>query len=154
MTVRLEPVTRDDVRPLFDLKVAPEDQTFVAPNEKTLAQAPYETGAYVFVIWAGNTRVGLIALLDFAEHEYLEEDDDPQSAFVWRLMIADEFQGLGYGTMALDLACEWARNRCRPRMFIQAVTTNHDAISLYERCGFVRTGVVSDGEAQLVKSLI
>lgn len=154
MTLRLEPVTRDDVRPLIGLKVAPEDQTFVAPNAITLAEAPYETGAYVFVIWAGETRVGMIALLDFTEHDYLEEGDDAEAAFIWRLMIADELQGQGYGTAALDLACAWARNRGRPRMFIQAVTTNHGAISLYERCGFVRTGIVSDGEAQLVKALI
>ena len=47
---------------MHDITVLPDLQSFVAPNAGTIAQTRFETGAYDFCIWSGDTRVGLIAL--------------------------------------------------------------------------------------------
>lgn len=153
MTVSLRPVTRDDLSELFKIKVTAKQSRYVAPNEFTLAQAPYETGSYVFVIRANDVRVGLIALIDMTEHDDVKPEDDAESGYIWRLLIGEQFQGQGFGSAAINLACDWARDRGRPRMSIQAVIDNAEALGLYERLGFEPTGVIVEGEAQLIRQL-
>ncbi|WP_342077473.1 GNAT family N-acetyltransferase [Yoonia sp. SS1-5] len=153
MTVTLRPVTKADLGRLFDLKVAPEQRRFVAPNEITLAEAPFEQGSYVFAIWSDEAIVGLIALIDMTEHDDVQPEDEPDSIFIWRLLIGATHQGQGFGKAAIALACDWARARGRPRMSIEVVSTNADAIRLYEKLGFAATGVMYGDEAQMAKSL-
>ncbi len=90
--VTIQPVRRQDVRALIALEVATEDAAHVAPNVVTLAQAPYETGAHVFAIWSNDTLVELVAVVDNRDYHFAEPEDDPNSAFLWRLMIAREHQ--------------------------------------------------------------
>ena len=153
MATAIRPITRDDVRPLHDITVRPDQHNFIAPNTMTIAQTRFETGAYDFCIWDGDTRVGLIALIDMAEHEYKTEIDAPDAAFVWRLLIGMGFQGQGHGTAAMKFAEEWARRRGRRVMQIQAVETNADAIRIYESLGYARTGKLDGREVQLEKVL-
>jgi len=151
--IRLKPITLKDVAPLFYVQVSDEQDIFVAPNPVTIAQARFKKGAYDFCIWNDDTRVGLIALIDMAEHEDRDEIDDPEAVFVWRLLIGEEFQGKGFGTAAMGLAEDWARKRGKPLMQIQAVETNAVAITLYERLGYRRTGKMLGEEIQLEKRL-
>jgi len=153
MTFALRPVTKADLGLLFDLKVTPGQGAFVAPNEITLAEAPFESAAFVFVIWADDTPVGLIALIDMTEQDDAAPEDEPESIFIWRLMIGADHQGQGFGTAAIELACDWARAKGRTRMSIEVVSTNDMAIRLYEKLGFARTGVMYGDEAQMAKSL-
>ncbi len=153
MATVIRPIKRDDVRPLHDITVRPDQQSFIAPNAMTIAQARFETGAYDFCICDGDTRVGLIALIDMAEHDDRSEIDAPDAGFIWRLLIGTEFQGQGHGTQAIKLAEDWARNRGRRVMQIQAVHTNAAAIKLYETLGYVLTGKMDGDEVQLEKLL-
>ncbi len=149
MTITLTPVTRDDVKPLVKLTVAAAQENFVAPNAVSLAQAHYETGAYPFVIWAGDKRVGLIQVIDFREHDFVELYDDPTGAYLWRLSIGQEFQAKGYGKAALLSLLDWARERGNTSMTTSAVPKNAVAINLYESLGFDKTGRMVEGEIEL-----
>lgn len=145
----LRPPRRDTVRTLCELELHEAQRKFVAPNVVTLAQAPYEGGAHPFGIWNGDEAVGFLALIDMRQYRYLEEDDDPNSSYLWRLMIAAPHQGHGYGQLALGLCFDWARGMSLPRIETSAVQGNETAPLLYESEGFTRTGRILDGEIEL-----
>ena len=151
--ISLRPVKRDDLRTLFQLKVKPEQAEFVAPNEITLAQAPYETAAEVFVLWQGETVVGMIATIDMAKHAYRMEGDDPESLYIWRLMVGAEHQGKGYGRAALSAIHQRAKAGGFRRLSLSVVPTNSVAIALYESVGFQNSGRIVEGEVLLLKDL-
>jgi len=153
MDVRLKPITGADVLPLEKITVTDEQDRFVAPNPITIAQARFEKGAYDFCIWDGDRRVGLIALIDMSEHDDLDEIDDPNAAYVWRLLIGQDLQGKGYGKAAMHLAEDWAKMRGCPLVQIQAVEDNGAAIGLYESLGYKKTGKRAGKEIQLEKKL-
>jgi diamine N-acetyltransferase len=70
--VHLEPITEANVRAVFELEVAPEQQGFVAPNPWSLAQALAEpTNAWPRAIVARGVVVGFLMLEIDA--------DDPQA---------------------------------------------------------------------------
>ncbi|MCU0831455.1 MAG: GNAT family N-acetyltransferase [Rhizobiaceae bacterium] len=150
LTVTLRPVQREDVRPLLAMEVAEDQKAFVASNALTLSQAPYETGAHVFGIWHGETRVGLLAAVDNRDYKFGGPGDDPNSAFLWRLLIAREHQGRGFGRAALLDLFEWARSRGLPRIFTSVVPGNAAAAGLYQSLGFAFTGRVIEDEAEMV----
>ncbi|MEL6681428.1 MAG: GNAT family N-acetyltransferase [Pseudomonadota bacterium] len=153
MPTELRPITLQDVRHLHGVTVQPEQDRFIAPNAVTIAQTRFETGAYDFCIWDGETRVGLLALIDMAEHEDRSEIDAPDAVYIWRLLIGTAFQGKGHGTAAIRFAEDWARTRGRPRMQIQAVEDNAAAIRLYQHLGYELTGKREGEEVQLEKLL-
>ncbi|MEX3017426.1 GNAT family N-acetyltransferase [Gymnodinialimonas hymeniacidonis] len=155
MTISVRPVEKADLDALFELWPADDQRQFVAPNAVTVAEAAYEPAAYAFTIWAGDVRVGLIALIDMTELDPSEvaPEDEPEAGLLWRLMIGEAHQGNGYGTAAIQWAFEWARARGRPRMSVEVVETNTVAIALYERMGFRATGVMYGNEAQMARDL-
>ncbi|MBF9035134.1 GNAT family N-acetyltransferase [Rhodobacterales bacterium HKCCE2091] len=149
----LRPPTRATIRRLWKLDIAEEQRGFVAPNLVTLAQAPYEGGAFPFGIWNGDEPVGFLALIDFRQIHELEDGDDPNAAYLWRLMIAAQHQRKGYGREALGLCFDWARGMCLPRIVTSAVEENEVALRLYESAGFSRTGRIIDGEVEMARTL-
>ena len=151
--LELRPPTRHTLRRIWKLEVAEDQRDFVAPNLVTLAQAPYEGGAYPFGIWKDDEPVGFLAMIDLRQVHEPEEGEDTNAAFLWRLMIAAQYQGRGYGRFVLGLCFDWARGMCLPRMVTSAVETNHVAQKLYESAGFVRTGRVIDGEVEMARRL-
>lgn len=153
MTITLTPITADDVVPLGNMSVRDDQDRFIAPNIFTIAQARFHTGAYDFCIWVGDQRVGLIALIDMAEHDDPSDIDNPEAVYVWRLLIGTDFQGRGYGKAAMSAAENWTIARGKSLVQIQAVEDNAAAIGLYESLGYVRTGKMSDNEVQLEKRL-
>lgn len=153
MPTQLKPVTITDVVPLHRVTVHDDQDGFVAPNAITIAQARFETGAYDFCIWDGDTRIGLLALIDMAEHDDLTEIDDPNAVYVWRLLIGQAAQGAGHGTAAMRFAEDWGRARGRKLVQVQAVRGNAAAIGFYQAMGYVLTGREADGEVQLEKLL-
>lgn len=153
MATDLRPVTLEDVRNLHALTVRPDQETYVAPNAVTIAQVRFQRAAYDFCIWNGETRVGLLALIDMATHDDRSPIDAPDAVYVWRLAIGSAFQGQGHGTVAMAFAENWARAKGRVRMQIQAVGRNAPAIAMYQNLGYHLTGKEQDGEVQLEKRL-
>ena len=151
--IDIRPITADDVVPLHKVTVRADQDRFIAPNTMTIAQARFETGAYDFCIWDGDTRVGLIALIDMAEHEDRSEIDAPDAVYVWRLLIGTEFQGKGFGSATIAFTEDWARKRGRRCVQIQAVEDNAAAVGMYQSLGYALTGKRSGKEVQLEKAL-
>ncbi|MFA7673650.1 MAG: GNAT family N-acetyltransferase [Clostridia bacterium] len=135
----LKKVDEDNYRKVLDIKM-PADQHFVAPNVVSLAQAwVYYDTARPYAIYNDDEIVGFIML----DYNY----NDKKEAGVWRLMIAQEHQGKGYGTEAMKQAIEIIKKESRFNyIYLDYVPTNMVAKHVYEKLGFVATGEVDEGE--------
>ena len=139
--VDLREVTRDDLKAVCELVVAPEQSDLVTPNVMTMAEARFEPGALVRALWQEEKVVGLLAML--RPSVYPEEEDiviRRDAAYVWRLMVGGSFQGQGLGTFALDEAKRTAMEWGYRGMTLTVASKPHSAIPFYERYGFVLTG--------------
>jgi len=138
MTVELREVTGDTVREICRLSVAPGQENFVAPNAVSIAEAYFEPNAWFRAIYADDVPVGFIML----------EDDAATGEYdLWRLMIADGFQGKGYGRRAVELLIEYVRTRPGASALMTSwVPGDGTPEPFYLKLGFVPTGEVDDGE--------
>jgi diamine N-acetyltransferase len=157
MLVR-RPVLRAHVLPLIGLNVRPDQQDLVSSNAKTLAQAAYEPGSYVWGLWDADTPVGLMAMIHPGEYPWVdgtmnEPADDRTAAYLWRLMIGADFQGRGYGAAALQGAFTQTRDWGYSRLTAHVSSAAHSNLSFYERFGFRNTGGVEDGEIVITVDL-
>lgn len=91
--IELREVTDETVRAICRLLVAPSQRRFVAPNAVAFAEALFEPKAWPRAVYADGVPVGFLML---------EDDPEAASYFLWRLMIAEDFQGRGYGRRAIE----------------------------------------------------
>lgn len=136
--VELREITGETVREICALQVAPDQRGFVAPNAVSLAEASFAPLAWARAVYADDVPVGFAMLsLDPAAAEY----------FLWRLMIADGFQGRGYGRAAVRLIADHVRTLPGAReLLVSWVPAAGGPEPFYLGLGFVPTGEVDDGE--------
>ena len=151
--ISIAPVVRDDLDDLFALRVRGDQKEHVAPNSISIAEFAYISGGYVFSIRSGDKIVGLMGLIDFREHDELEEGDDPNAAFLMRMMVAGPFQGHGIGKAAMLLAFDWARVRGNSCFQTSVVPGNDAATQFYEGLGLRKTGRIVEDEIELSMAL-
>ncbi|WP_421723405.1 GNAT family N-acetyltransferase [Bauldia sp.] len=150
----LRRLSRDTLPPLLDLAVRPDQTRFVAPNAETMAESMFEPSAELYGIWDGETPVGMIAVVDMSHPEQkLEAGDDPESLFIWRLMVDAGHQKRGHGTAAVTFAFDLARKKRLKRVGVSSIDAEGCAVPFYEALGFRRTGRVIDREVELVYQL-
>lgn len=143
-------ITRDNLGALLRLKVRPDQDHLVAPNPVTIAQCTYEQpGSHVWGLWDGDEPVGLLAMIHPGEYPHMEDGDDLEGAYIWRLMIAAEHQGKGYGAEAIAACRDQARAWGLPRVATSVVQSDDSNIGFYEKLGFRRTGAIVDDEIVL-----
>jgi len=149
---QIRPFAEDDIRSLFALDVRRDQDGRVAPNTVTVAQSIFEPGSEIFGLWDGDTAVGLLAIVDMSHPDAdLDEGDDPDGIYIWRLMVDAGAQGKGHGTAAIRHAIKLAQGRGRAQLVISSVPENENALHIYETLGFVRTGRMVDGEVELIR---
>jgi diamine N-acetyltransferase len=103
VTIALREVTKDNLRDILELKVAPEQERFVAPNAASIAQAYFDRQvAWFRAIYTDDTPVGFVMLYD---------DAAEQKYHLWRFMVDHRFQGQGYGAEALNQVIAYVRQR-------------------------------------------
>jgi diamine N-acetyltransferase len=146
--VRLAPIDEDNVKAVFELTVAPHQESFVAPNAWSLAQAVAEQAiAWPRAIVAGDDVVGFLML------EIDPEEEDGRPFWLWRLMVGAAFQGRGYGSTALRLAIEEVRARGGTELYTSWVEADGGPGPFYLAHGFEPTGELDDGEVVAVLRL-
>ncbi len=134
----LREITMDNFRTCIGLRVADDQQRFVASNVYSLAEAKADGVSNPFAIYANNEMVGFI-MYDFAPQE--------SRGHITRLMVDARFQGRGYGRAAMTEVI----GRLKRKPGIRDIRTsfhpdNRIADALYTSLGFKRTGEVDDGE--------
>ena len=136
--VTLREITRDTVRSVIALETKADQKQFVAPNAVSVAEAHFSPLAWMRAIYADETPVGFVMLSDDAEKsEY----------YLWRYMVAAEYQGFGFGSRALQLVIDYVRTRPGAKeMSLSYVPGEGCPRDFYARLGFVDTGEQHGGE--------
>jgi ribosomal-protein-alanine N-acetyltransferase len=80
----------------------------------------------------GNDLVGYVCLMSLFEE-----------AQILDIAVAPQQRGGGIARLLMDHAIGVAREKGAEVLALEVRSTNSSAITLYERCGFVRTGVRS-----------
>jgi diamine N-acetyltransferase len=141
--VVLREVTEKTVIPickLSDTLVGPQ-RKMVAPNAVSIAQAHFSKYAWFRAIYADDTPVGFIMLSD---------DPDTPEYFLWRLMIATPYQGLGYGRRAVQCLIDYVKTRPGAKTLgVSCGEGEGSPEGFYRSLGFERTGEIEDDEVVL-----
>jgi diamine N-acetyltransferase len=116
---------------LSDTLSAPQ-RRMVAPNGQSIAEAHYIRLFSFRAIYADDIPVGFVMLYD---------DPGEPKYFLWRLMIAGPYQGLGYGEKAVQLLIEHVRFRPgAKKLLVSCAEGEASPEGFYVRLGFKRTG--------------
>jgi len=139
-TVSLREITAETVRTICKLSVHPSQTRCVAPNSVSIAQAYFEPKAWFRAIYADETPVGFVMLYG---------DADNKEYFLWRLMIASDQQGKGYGKQAVNLLIDHVRTRPGAEHLGVSCVPDDGPLEFYRKLGFRETGEVEGDEVIL-----
>ena len=139
--ITLQEITKDTLWPIMKLKVEEAQQKFVAPNSFSLAEAYFSKEAWFRAIYAGEVPVGFVMLyIDQEKPEY----------YLWRLMVAAEHQGNGYGYQAMQLVIDYVKTLPGARQLLSSyVPGDGNPAPFYYKLGFEETGEWDDNEKVL-----
>lgn len=144
----LRELTPNNVEDACRIAVRPEQERFVSPVAWSLAEAYVHPGvAWPRLIVDDGRPVGfLMGFFDIVWDPDHPEHPDERRSGLWRLNIAAEHQGKGYGRFAVEAVCAEVRRRGGHR----AVTTWEPGADgperFYLRLGFRPTGETSGGQ--------
>lgn len=142
--VTLREITPENSEAIFKLSVADSQKHLVASNERSIAQAHFEEAAWFRAIYADEEPVGFAMLHDEALRA---EPREPGYLVLWRFMIDERFQGMGFGWEAMQLIIAHARTRPGvKRLQTSWAQEEGNAGDFYRKLGFVPTRMDEDGE--------
>ena len=140
--VTLREITQKTVHQILRLKTSKAQEMFVAPNEYSIAEAYFDRDhAWFRAIYADETPVGFVMLYD--------DPDDPKGPnyYLWRFMIAERFQQMGFGKQALDRLSEHVRTRPNATHITTSYVPGEGSPGdFYHKYGYVDTGEMDDDE--------
>ncbi|MGN6576394.1 MAG: GNAT family N-acetyltransferase [Nocardioides sp.] len=136
--VELTAVGPSNWRQVAELRVSPDQQTFVTEPCRYLALCAYDNGPwYPLAITSNGTVVGFVMSA---------VDPDDGSAWIGGLLVDRDHQGRGYGRAAVIALVERARAAGHMSVALSYQATNVAAANLYASLGFVETGETEDDE--------
>ncbi|MET8219947.1 GNAT family N-acetyltransferase [Streptomyces hirsutus] len=140
-TPRLEEITPKNLDAALGIRVRPDQEFAVAPVVKSLAEAYVHSGsAWPRLIVDGDRAVGfLMAFLDIDWHE---DGGSVIRSGLWRLNIAAEEQGKGYGRFAVESVAAEIRARGGEELHVTWHPGGNGPENFYLGLGFRRNGEV------------
>ncbi|MFF9067832.1 GNAT family N-acetyltransferase [Streptomyces sp. NPDC014891] len=142
-SLRLEKITPATVDAALALRVHPHQERNVAPVVRSLAEAyAFGEAAWPRLVFDGDELVGfLMAFLDLQWNP--EKDPDDRRSGLWRLNIAADGQGRGYGRFAVEAVRDELRRRGASQLYVTWEPGRDGPGAFYERLGFRPTGETS-----------
>ncbi len=143
--ISLREITQETVIPICKLSetLSEQHKNMVAPNSVSLAQALFSPEAWYRAVYLDETPIGFMMTAT-------EEEDGEIEVFLWRFMIATDYQGKGYGKKALAILLDSLRNHGHCELITSCGQGEGSPQGFYEQLGFVATGEMDDDEAILV----
>jgi diamine N-acetyltransferase len=139
-SLRLVDITRDNFDAVACLSVHDHQRDFLASNSYSIAEASFNPALRTRAVYVEDRPVGFIM---YVVPE--SDDDEPGCYGIWRFMIDQACQGLGYGRAALSTALrEIESNGDASKIFISYKQDNELAKRFYESFGFEEDGVDAD----------
>ncbi|MGB7339411.1 MAG: GNAT family N-acetyltransferase [Phototrophicaceae bacterium] len=137
--VSFRKIDANNYKEALKLKVSEAQIGFVAPNERSLLQSAYEApdSSTPYGVYDGETMIGFL----LTSHS----DDDPDTLWVWRFMIGEDYQGKGYGKSAMkkliaDTQAEGKFTAIRLSYMPDNIVGQH----VYASVGFTEEGIKED----------
>jgi diamine N-acetyltransferase len=153
MSVILQPVTAENWRALIKLKVREDQNSFVASNLYSIAEAQFgfedegHWDFYPFGAFVDNEPVGFVMYCYNFDHSRFQ-------SFITRLMVDEKFQGKGYGRDIMQQVLDLFRAKAEIKnVGISYEPHNESGQRLYASLGFVEPGEIMDGETLAVLNL-
>jgi diamine N-acetyltransferase len=137
MTLRLEPITRENWYECSKLQVGPEQREFVSSNLLCIAEAQFYPGWGAYAVYNGDQMVGFTMY---------EDDEEQDEWWISALMIAAEHQGKGYGKAVVQALLELLRQKGCREIWVGYAKDNKVAKCLYARLGFTEAGLDEEGD--------
>ncbi|MET9151733.1 GNAT family N-acetyltransferase [Streptomyces griseoflavus] len=142
---RLEEITPKNLKAALGIRVRPDQKFAVEPVVHSLAEAYVHPGsAWPRLIMDGDRAVGfLMAFLDIDWHE---DGGSVVRSGLWRLNIAADEQGKGYGRFAVHAVAGELRRRGTKELYVTWSPGAHGPEHFYLGLGFHKTGETADTE--------
>jgi histidinol dehydrogenase len=134
---------------LMKLQVAPGQRQFVAPVDRSLAQAAYEPAGRPLGLYSADSPVGFMLLYDGR----MDKEEPAEQLYVWRLMVDARYQRLGIGRLAMQWVIDEARRLGLREVGLSHVMQPGHAGPFYQKLGFAYTGRIDDGEHEMLLQL-
>lgn len=132
--VELRKITRKNFWDVVELKVGENQKDYVTSNAVSIAQARVQPECIPLAIYAGDTPVGFVMWC---------VDEDDGEWWLYRLMVAEAYQGKGYAQKAMELVLRRVKqDPARHRMLLGVGPKSKEAVALYQDFGFQFDGQV------------
>jgi len=143
---RLEEVTPGNFETATGIRVRPEQEFAVSPVMQSLAEAyVHPPGvAWPRLIVDGDRTVGF--LMAFLDIDWRADGGTVRRSGLWRLNIAADAQGQGYGRFAVESVAAELRRRGTKELYVTWHEGPEGPAEFYLKLGFRRTGELSEGE--------
>ena len=129
--INLREITKANLISIIDLDVSEHQKNQVAPNAASIAQAHYSKSAWFKGIFDDDIAVGFV-MLDLKIEKSI--------CFLWRFMIDKNYQGKGYGKIALTQVIDYVKSL---KMFDEIKTsyvpTDNSSEGFYKNFGFIKS---------------
>lgn len=143
--ITLRPLNEENLRAVIELKVADSQKDQVISNLDSIAEAMVHPHMKLWAIYLGDDPAGFAML---------EEDSCKNTCFLWRLMIAEEYQGKGYGKQAMEAILEYMRRRTGAiELKTSCLPGKEGPEGFYRSLGFEADGDLVDDEVVLIRKL-
>ncbi|MEV6525062.1 GNAT family N-acetyltransferase [Longispora sp. NPDC051575] len=144
--LRLEKITADNVDAACAVTVRAGQERFVESVARSLAEAYVHPDiAWPRLILDGDQPVGFVMAF-FDVHFYDTDPPDLLRSGLWRLNIAADHQGHGYGRFAVRAVCDEIRRRGGSRATVTYAPDDDGPRDFYLRLGFHPTGELSGNQ--------
>ena len=129
--INLREITSKNLKSIIDLNVKEDQKDYVALNSVSIAQGHYSKSAWFKGIFYDDRPVGFV-MLDLIEEE--------NKCFLWRFMIDREYQGNGFGKIALTQVIDFVRSlNLYTYIATSYVPAENGAGGFYKNFGFIES---------------
>ena len=153
--LHLQEITEDNWRAVTKLRTSEGQAGNLASNAMSLLESHYAEDSWVRAIYAGETMVGFLMMALW---------DPNQKYYIWRFMIDQRYQGLGFGKQGVNMAIEHVRKNhplgkvlgvmSTPREGKDDVKPEDSPYNFYMHLGFKQVAPPDeDGEIELALDL-
>ena len=142
-------ITATTMNQICDLSktLSPAHRGMVADNVRSIAEAHFSPSAWMRAIYADDTPIGFIMTHTGSDYE---DGIDCPGVFLWRFMIAEPYQGKGYGRQALEKLIQHLKAMGIPRLYTSCGQGEGSPEGFYRKLGFTPTGGHYGDEIELV----
>ena len=129
--INLREITSKNLKSIINLNVKEDQKDYVALNSVSIAQGHYSKSAWFKGIFYDDRPVGFV-MLDLIEEE--------NKCFLWRFMIDREYQGKGFGKIALTQVIDFVRSlNLYTYIATSYVPAENGAGGFYKNFGFIES---------------